>query len=139
MARQKRTIPSLTKFKDDIVRACQFALNVKWENRNNVQIRKREAKCKQEAKQLNWYRSLSIEEWYEDKQDWTKATINWNKITNEMWTTFPEEEEQKISSTVTEGEELSYIYKNYIYKGRNWECPICSAEDYCRHYHCTLC
>ena len=36
MAWQKRTTPSLTKFKDDIVRACQFALDVKWKNHNNV-------------------------------------------------------------------------------------------------------
>jgi len=56
-----------------------------------------------------------------------------------MWTTFPEEDEQKISSTVTEGEKLPYTYKNYIYRGKNWECLICSAEDYCGHYHCTLC
>jgi len=65
--RQKRTIPSLIKFKDDIVRAYQFALDVKWENRNNMQMRKREAKRKQEAEQLNWYRSSPTEEWYEDK------------------------------------------------------------------------
>ena len=29
MAKQKRTILSLIKFADDIVRACQFVLNVK--------------------------------------------------------------------------------------------------------------
>ena len=69
MARQKRTTLSLTKFKDDIVRACQFALYVKWENRNNVQMCRKEAKRKQEAEQLNWYRSLPTEEWYENKQD----------------------------------------------------------------------
>ncbi len=36
MARQRKTTPSLTKFKDDIVRACQFVLDVKWENYNNA-------------------------------------------------------------------------------------------------------
>ena len=46
---------------------------------------------------------------------------------------------KKISSTVTEGEELPCTYKNYIYKGKNWKCPICSAEDHCGHYHCTQC
>ncbi len=45
----KENHPSLTKFKDNIVRACQFALDVKWKNRNNAQMRRRKAKCKQEA------------------------------------------------------------------------------------------
>ena len=48
MARQKRTISSLTKFADNIVRICQFVLNVKWKNHNNAQMHKRETKCKQE-------------------------------------------------------------------------------------------
>ncbi len=56
-----------------------------------------------------------------------------------MWTTFPEEEEQKISSTVTEGEEFPCTYKNYIYRGKNWECLICNVKDHYGHYHCTLC
>src|SRR6266542_2845600 len=64
--------PSLTKFKDDIVRACQFALDVKWENRNNAQMRRREAKRKQEEEQLNWIKFPSNEEWHEDAQDWSK-------------------------------------------------------------------
>ncbi len=29
-------------------------------------------------------------------------------------------------------------YKNYIYREKNWKCPICSAEDHCGYYHCTL-
>jgi len=41
-----------------------------------MQIRKREDKRKQEAEQLNWYKSPSNEEWYEDKRDWSKAMIN---------------------------------------------------------------
>ncbi len=49
----KENHPSLTKFKDDIVRACQFALDMKWENHNNAQMCRREAKHKQEAEQLN--------------------------------------------------------------------------------------
>jgi len=53
MTRQKRTTPLLTKFKDNIIKAYQFALDVKWKNRNNVQMCRREAKCKQEAEQLN--------------------------------------------------------------------------------------
>ncbi len=48
MARQKKTTSSLTKFKDNIVRVCQFALDVKWKNHNNVQMYRREAKRKQE-------------------------------------------------------------------------------------------
>ena len=46
MVHQKRTTSSLTKFVDNIVRVCQFVLDIKWENRNNTQIRKREAKRK---------------------------------------------------------------------------------------------
>ncbi len=69
MARQKRITPSLTKFKDDIVRVCQFALDIKWENRNNAQMRRREAKRKQEKEQLNWIKFPSNEEWHEDTQD----------------------------------------------------------------------
>jgi len=45
---------------------------------------------------------------------------------------------KKISSTVTEGEELPCTYKNYIYKGKNWKCPICNAKDHCGYYHCIL-
>ena len=47
-------------------------------------MHRREAKCKQEAEQLNWYKSLFNEEWYEDKRDWFKTMINWDKATNEM-------------------------------------------------------
>ncbi len=57
MARQRRTTPSLIKFKDDIIRACQFALDIKWENRNNAQMRRREDKRKQEEEQLNWIKT----------------------------------------------------------------------------------
>ncbi len=67
MAWQKRTTPSLIKFKDDIIRVCQFALDVKLENCNNVQMCRREAKRKQEADQLNWYKFIPNEEWYEDR------------------------------------------------------------------------
>jgi len=56
-----------------------------------------------------------------------------------MWITFLEKKEQKISNTVIEGEELPYTYKNYIYRGRNWKCLICSAENHCGHYHYILC
>jgi len=39
-----------------------------------------------------------------------------------------------------EGKELPYIYKNYIYQGKNWKCPVCNADNgYCEHYYCTLC
>ncbi len=44
---------------------------------------------------------------------------NWDKATDEMWITFPEEEDQQISSTLIEEEELTYIYKNYIYQEKN--------------------
>jgi len=55
-----------------------------------------------------------------------------------MWTIFFKEEEHQVSSTVTEGEELLYTYKNYIYRERNWKYPICSVEDHYEHYYCTL-
>src|SRR6266542_3126258 len=113
MAWQKRTTPSLIKFKDDIIRACQFALDVKWQNRNNAQMRRREAKRKQEKEQLNWIKSPLNEEWHKDTQDWSQAS------------TSPEEEELKIDSIRIEEENLS-TYKNYIYREKNWECPICS-------------
>jgi len=35
---------------------------------------RREAKHKQEAEQLNWYRFSPTEEWYKDKQDWFRIT-----------------------------------------------------------------
>ncbi len=126
MARQKRTTPSLTKFKDDIVRACQFALDVKWENRNNAQMRRREAKRKQEEEQLNWIKYPQNKEWHEDSQDWSQAS------------TSPEKEELKFDNVKIKEEHPS-TYKNYIYRGKNWECPICGAEDHCGHYHCTQC
>ncbi len=49
-----------------------------WENCNNMQIHRREAKHKQEkAEQLNWYRSSPTEECYKDKsRDWSKAKLN---------------------------------------------------------------
>ncbi len=127
MVWQKRTTPLLTKFKDDIVRACQFALDVKWENRNNAQMHRREAKRKQEGEQLNWIESPINEEWHEDTWDWSQASKS------------PEEKERKVNSIETEGEETPSIYKNYIYRGKNWECLICSAEDHCGHYHYTQC
>ena len=58
---------------------------------------------------------------------------------NEMRTTFSEEKEYQVSNIVTEGEKLPCIYKNYIYQGKNWKCPIYSAENHCEHYHCILC
>ncbi len=126
MARQKRTTPSLTKFRNDIVRACQFALDVKWENYNNAQMRRREAKRKQEEEQLNWIKFPSNKEWYEDTQDWSQIS------------TSQEGEEQEVKIK-TESKETPSMYKNYIYRGKNWECPICGAEDHCGHYHCTQC
>ena len=54
---------------------------------------RREAKCKQEVEQLNWYKFSANKEWYEDKQDQAKVMINWDKTTDEMWITFPKEEE----------------------------------------------
>jgi len=47
-------------------------------------MRKREAKRKQEVKQLNWYKFSANEKWYEDNLDWFKAMINWDKVTDEM-------------------------------------------------------
>src|SRR6266498_1505285 len=99
MAQQIKTIPSLTKFKDDIVRAYQFALDVKWENCNNAQMRRREAKRKQEEEQLNWIKSPSKEEWYEDTQDWSQAS------------TSREGEEQKDKIKL-ERKEIPSTYKN---------------------------
>ena|SRR6266540_44345 len=67
------------------------------------------------------------EEWQEDTQDWSQTSTSLEK------------EEQKTGSTEIEGEETPSTYKNYIYRGKNWECPICGAEDHCEHYHCTRC
>ena len=89
-------------------------------------MRRREAKRKQEEEQLNWIKSPLNEKWHEDTQDWSQAS------------TSPEEEELKFNNIKTEEENPS-TYKNYIYRGKNWECPICSAEDHCGHYHCTQC
>ncbi len=59
----KETTPSLTKFANNIVRVCQFALDVKWENHNNAQICRKEIKHKQKkTEQLNWYRFSPTEE-----------------------------------------------------------------------------
>ena len=66
------------------------------------------------------------EEWHEDIQDWSQAS------------TSPEREEQEVKIK-TERKETPSMYKNYIYRGKNWECPICSAEDHCGHYYCTQC
>ncbi len=125
MARQRRITPLFTKFKDDIIRACQFALDVKWKNCNNAQMRRREAKRKQEEEQLNWIKFPINEEWHEDTWDWSQVS------------TFLKEKEQKNDSIETEEEETPSTYKHYIYRGKNWECPLCDAEDHCEHYHCT--
>ena len=37
-------------------------------------MHRREVKRKQEAEQLNWCRSPTNEEWYEDMQNWSKVT-----------------------------------------------------------------
>ena len=90
-------------------------------------MRKREAKQKQEEEQLNWIKSPINEEWHEDTQDWSQVS------------TSPEGEEQKVKSMKIERKETPNTYKNYIYRGKNWKCPICSAEDHCGYYHCTRC
>src|SRR6266542_5011807 len=89
-------------------------------------MRRREAKRKQKE-QLNWIKFSANEEWHEDTQDWSQAS------------TSQEGERQKDDSVETEGEETPSTYKNYIYRGKNWECPICGAEDHCGHYHYALC
>jgi len=63
-----------------------------------------------------------------------------DKITDEMWVTFSEEEDPQISSVIIEMEELPYTYKNYIYRGKNWKCPVCNADEgHCEHYYYILC
>ncbi len=86
MAYQKRTILSFIKFANDIIRACQFALDVKQKNCNNMQMHRREVKYKQEeAEQLNQYKSSLTEEWYKNKlKDWSKAILNWDKTIDKM-------------------------------------------------------
>ncbi len=91
-----------------------------------MQMRRREAKRKQEEEQLNWIKYPRNKEWHENIQDWSQAS------------TSPEEEELKFDNVKTKEEHPS-TYKNYIYRGKNWEYPICSAEDHCEHYHCTQC
>ena len=52
---------------------------------------------------------------------------------------FLEEDNQQISSIVTEGEELLYTYKNYIYREKIWKYLIYNTDnDHCEHYHYTL-
>ncbi len=89
-------------------------------------MRRREAKRKQEEGQINWLKSPINEEWHENAPDWSQTS------------TSLEEEELKVDNVKTKEEHPS-TYKNYIYRGKNWECPICGAEDHCGHYHCTLC
>ena len=86
---------------------------------------RREAKRKQEEEQLNWIKTPINEEWHEDIRDWSQAS------------TSSEGEEQKVKSMKIERKETPSMYKNYIYREKNWECPICDAEDHCEHYHCT--
>ena len=88
---------------------------------------RREAKRKQEEEQLNWIKFPSNEEWHEDIPEWSQVS------------TSPEGEEPKVKSMEKERKETPRTYKNYIYRGKNWKCPICSAEDHCGHYHYTLC
>src|SRR6266498_4392890 len=90
-------------------------------------MRRREAKRKQEEGQLNWLKSPINEEWQEDIRDWSQTS------------TPSEEKDQEINSIETKEKKNPSIYKNYIYRGKNWEYPICSAEDHCGHYHCTRC
>src|SRR6266540_1114525 len=90
-------------------------------------MRRKEAKRKQEEEQLNWIKYPLNKKWHEDIKDWSQAS------------TSSEEEEQEVENVKVEREETPSTYKNYIYKGKNWECPICSAEDHCGHYHCTRC
>jgi len=90
-------------------------------------MRRREAKRKQEKEQLNWIKSPISEEWHENIQDWSQASIS------------SEGEEQKIMSMEIERKKTSSTYKNYIYREKNWKCPICSIEDHCEYYHCTRC
>ncbi len=54
--------------------------------------------------------------------------INWDKTTDEMWITFPEEEEHKISSTVTEREELPCTVDPNYYPNE-WRSRERSAEN----------
>src|SRR6266540_5857762 len=90
-------------------------------------MRRKEAKRKQEEEQLNWIKYPLNKKWHEDIKDWSQAS------------TSSEEEEQEVENVKVEREETPSTYKNYIYRGKNWECPICSVEDYCGHYHCTRC
>jgi len=59
-------------------------------------MHKKEAKRKQKkVKQLNRYKFLPTEKWYEDRlRDWSQAKLNWDKIIDKMWITFLEEEDQ---------------------------------------------
>ncbi len=90
-------------------------------------MRRREAKRKQEEEQFNWIESPINEKWYKDTQDWSQVS------------TSLEGKEQKVKNMKIERKETPSTYKNYIYRGKNWECLICGAEDHCEHYHCTRC
>jgi len=54
-------------------------------------------------------------------------------------TTWANEEEKSLEPIIN-NETVPYSYVNYIYRGKNWECPVCEADDgYCEHYHCMMC
>ena len=54
-------------------------------------------------------------------------------------TTWADEEEKSLEPIIN-NETVPYSYVNYIYRGKNWECPVCEADDgYCEHYHCMMC
>ena len=50
------------------------------------------------------------------------------------------EEEEKDLEPVINNETIPYSYINYIYWEKNWECPVCGADDgHCDHLHCIMC
>ena len=50
------------------------------------------------------------------------------------------DEEEKSFEPIINNETIPYAYVNYIYRGKNWECPVCGADDgYCEYYHCMMC
>ena len=50
------------------------------------------------------------------------------------------EKERRNFKPVINNEMISYLYVNYIYQEKNWECPVCRADDgHCEHTHCMLC
>ncbi len=50
------------------------------------------------------------------------------------------ENEEKDLRPVVNNKTIPYSYVNYIYREKNWKCPVCEAdENHCEYLHCIMC